>query len=166
MRKLQIGVFTSQKNIDEEALKLAYEAGKEIAKADCVLITGGLDGGMEAACKGAKEEKGLTVGILGGEKKEDANKYVDIIIPTGIGFARNFCVALACDGIILVKGGVGALIETSYATYFHIPVIAVEGSGGTADFIGGKTVDEKKCDKVLIAKTPKQAVEKLLKLLG
>jgi len=159
----QIGVITSQKNADEKALSLCFETGRQIAKAGCVLVCGGLDGGMHSACKGAKSENGLTVGILPGESKKDANKYVDIVIPTGIGFARNSCVALSCDGIVLIKGGVGSLIESAYATFFKIPVVAVIGSGGTADKLAGTSVDEKKCDKVLVANNPKEAVEILLK---
>ena len=67
----------------------------------------------KSACKGAKDNEGLTIGILPQGDFESANKFCDVVIPTGIGFSRNFIVATSVDGIIVVGGGVGTLIEIS-----------------------------------------------------
>ena len=108
-------------NIKEE--QLAYNIGKIVAKAGAVLVCGGLKGIMAAACKGAKEERGLTVGILPGKEKMDANAFVDIAIPTSIGYARNAIVACSADIIVALPGSHGTLSEICYGIVFGRPVI-------------------------------------------
>jgi hypothetical protein len=80
-----------------------------------VLICGGLGGVMEAACRGVKEAGGLTVGILPGLDPSDANPYVDVVIATGLGEARNALVVNAADAVIAVGGGYGTLSEIGLA---------------------------------------------------
>jgi len=109
--------------VDSEIYNLAYEVGKEIARNGAVLICGGLSGVMEASCKGAKEEGGLTVGIIPTEDENDANKYVDIKIPTGIGYARNVPIILSAHAVIAINGSSGTLSEIGYALTFNKPII-------------------------------------------
>jgi len=70
---------------------------------------------MEAACRGAKEAGGLTVGILPGSDRSEANPYVDVVLPTGLGEARNALVVGAADVVIAVGGGYGTLSEIALA---------------------------------------------------
>src|SRR3990170_2876010 len=81
----------------KEIEKLAFETGFEIAKAGWILICGGMKGVMEACCRGAKYAKGLTIGILPGKSKCEANPYVDIPIATDMSHARNAIIARAAD---------------------------------------------------------------------
>jgi uncharacterized protein (TIGR00725 family) len=112
--------------VDSEIYNLAYEVGKEIAKNGAVLISGGLTGVMEAACKGASKEGGLTIGILPTVDENSANKYVDIKIPTGIGYARNLIVVLSSHAVIAVNGSSGTLSEISYSLTFNKPLIGLK----------------------------------------
>ena len=112
--------------VDSEIYNLAYEVGKEIARNGAVLICGGLSGVMEASCKGAKEEGGLTVGIIPTEDENDANKYVDIKIPTGIGYARNVPIILSAHAVIAINGSSGTLSEIGYALTFNKPIIGLK----------------------------------------
>lgn len=130
----------------EEVYSLAQETGKLIAKRGWVLICGGLSGVMEAACKGAKEEGGLTVGILPGYDGREANNYLDVKIPTGLGYARNILVVRACDVIIAIDGEYGTLSEIAFAFS--------EGK----QVYGINTWDIKGIQEV---KTPQQAIEKI-----
>jgi len=91
--------------------KVAYETGAEVAKSGSVLITGGLEGVMKAACHGAQDAGGITVGIIPQDDSSFANEYCDIVIPSGMGFARDFLNALSADGIIIIGGGSGTLAE-------------------------------------------------------
>ena len=112
MRRIQIAVIGYNKDrCTEVASKAAYETGREIALAGAVLVCGGLGGVMESACKGAKESGGTTVGIIPQEEFSYANEFCDIVLCTGIGYARDFIVASSADGIIAVGGGGGTLIE-------------------------------------------------------
>ena len=70
---------------------------------------------MEAACRGAREEGGATIGILPGLDREDANPYIDHAICTGVGHARNLAVAASGDAVIAVGGEFGTLSEIGLA---------------------------------------------------
>ncbi len=111
---------------------------------------------MEAACKGAKLAGGLTVAILPGSKRSQANKYADIIIPTGIGYARNKFVVKSGQVVIAVGGSYGTLCEISYALGYNIPVIGLN----TWKF------ERKGHPKapIIYVKTPEKAVELAVKI--
>jgi uncharacterized protein (TIGR00725 family) len=80
---------------------------------------------MEAACRGAKETGGLTIGILPSTDEEDANAWVDIRIPTGLGYARNALVVLSSHAVIAIDGAEGTLSEIGYAITFNKPLIGL-----------------------------------------
>lgn len=123
--KFRIGVIGGY-DVDSRIYRIAYEVGKEIAKNGCILVCGGLGGVMEAASRGAKENGGITVGILPGVRAEDANPYIDLPIPTGISYARNMIVVLSSDILIAIDGKYGTLSEISYANIFGKKVIGIE----------------------------------------
>lgn len=100
---------------EEKLVHLAEEVGRLLAKHGVIVITGGLGGVMEAACRGAALEGGITVGILPTLKKEDANPYVKIPIPTGIGEMRNALIVRASDALIAIGGEYGTLSEIAFA---------------------------------------------------
>jgi len=109
-----IGVIGGNE-VSDEVAESAYLVGKLIAQKGAVLLCGGLGGVMEAACKGAREAGGITVGILPGKDKSDANPYVEIAIPTGMGYTRNFVIAQAADVFIAIDGSYGTLSEIASA---------------------------------------------------
>ncbi|HHE36436.1 MAG TPA: TIGR00725 family protein [Candidatus Woesearchaeota archaeon] len=162
-RRLQIAVIGSSKSIcTKKAYRLAEKVGEEIAKIGAVTVTGGGHGVMEAAMKGAKKHGGLTLGILPWEKMENHNKYCDALVATGIGWSRDAINLNSCDGAIIVGGGAGTLNEATYAYIEDIPIVALTTSGGMAKTLTGIYFDERKTEKILGAKTPKEAVRKLL----
>lgn len=122
--RMQIGVIGASICSDEIG-EIAFQVGKEIAKTQAVLICGGLGGVMEAACRGAKEAGGLTIGILPGDRKEEANPFVDIKILTGLRDARNIIVVRSADTVIAISGGYGTLSEIAHALNLRIPVIGL-----------------------------------------
>lgn len=109
----------------EEEVNAAFEVGREIARRNCILVCGGMTGVMEAACRGAKSGEGLTVGIIPGETKAEANPYVDIPVVTGIGHARNIIVVRSSDAIIAIGGSYGTLSELAFALRLKIPIIGI-----------------------------------------
>lgn len=128
-------------NCNKEVAKLAYEIGRAVAKLEAVLVCGGLGGAMEAACQGAKSENGLTIGIITSYDKKDANEYCDIVIPSGLGFARNVLVVQSADVIVALPGEYGTLSEVAYALQFKKPVISLN-SWDIPGVIKVKTVEE------------------------
>jgi uncharacterized protein (TIGR00725 family) len=103
-----------------------------------VVVCGGLGGVMEAACRGAREAGGLTVGILPGLDRSAANPYVEVALPTGLGEGRNLLVVRAADALIAVGGGYGTLSEIALALKAGKPVVGlgsweIEGVQAVAD---------------------------------
>ena len=119
-----IGVIGGSAPTKEE-MAAAKAVGRALAKAGAVLICRGRGGVMEAACRGAKSAKGLTIGILPGTDRSEANPYVDIPIVTGIGEARNAIIARTAQAVIAVGGSYGTLSEIAFALSFGTPVIGL-----------------------------------------
>lgn len=102
---------------------VAEEVGRAIARAKAILICGGLGGVMEGAARGATEEGGLTVGILPGSDVRNANPYIQVPLPTGMGEGRNVLVARTADALIAIGGEWGTLSEVAMARKCHVPVV-------------------------------------------
>jgi uncharacterized protein (TIGR00725 family) len=96
-------------------LALAEEVGAGLAEAGAVVVTGGLGGVMEAACRGARSRLGMTVGLLPGTDRREANGWVEIAIPTGLGELRNGLLVRAGDALVAIGGGHGTLSEVALA---------------------------------------------------
>jgi uncharacterized protein (TIGR00725 family) len=151
---LFIGVIGGSE-VNPQTAAIAEEVGREIARKGAVLVCGGMGGVMEAACKGASSEGGLTIGILPGDSRNAANPYVKIPIVTGIGYARNVAVVKTSQAVIAIDGSYGTLTEIGYALQSGIPII---GLGTWALSIDGRT--EK---NIIIAKSAKSAVDKAMR---
>ncbi len=147
-------------------LELAERVGAEIAKRGAILACGGLGGVMEAACRGAKREGGQTVGILPTDEKSHANEYVDIAIPTGLGYARNFLVAKTGDAVIAIDGSAGTLSEMAIAWFSNKPVISLVPSGGWAAKLAGERIDDRRADSVYGATTAEEAVDMVFQAMN
>ncbi|MEX0910522.1 MAG: TIGR00725 family protein [Nitrosopumilaceae archaeon] len=162
-KKRQILVVGNNENGSTPELeKVAYETGFEIAKSDSVLITGGLGGVMRAACHGAKDGGGITVGIIPQNDPSFSNEYCDIVIPTGIGLARDFLNALSADGVIIIGGGSGTLSETCAAYIHNKPIAAIKNTGGIAEMFVDKYLDHRQNVKIVGVSSPKEAVKYIL----
>lgn len=109
----------------KEEAELAEAVGRKLAKQGAILVCGGLSGVMEAACKGASAEGGITIGILPGDSRQSANRHVQIPIVTGMGYARNAVVVKSAQAVIAIGGSYGTLSEISHALQSDIPVIGL-----------------------------------------
>jgi uncharacterized protein (TIGR00725 family) len=130
---------------------MAEAVGRGLAEAGATVVCGGLGGVMAAACRGAHAGGGLTVGILPGLDRAEANRWVDVAVPTGLGEARNVLVVRAADVVVAVGGGYGTLSEVAFALKTGTPVVGLHSWGieGTVE------VD-----------TPDEAVATALRLAG
>jgi hypothetical protein len=105
---------------------IAEEVGRLLAARGVVVVCGGLGGVMEAACRGAKSAGGTTVGILPGMDRGEANPWVEVAVPTGLGEARNALVVRAADVVIAVAGEFGTLSEIALALKTGKPVVGID----------------------------------------
>ena len=169
VKKIQIGVIGNNYDdslpLKSKTMDIAYDVGREIAKRNAVLICGGLGGVMEYASKGAKDNGGLTVGIVPQDDYSKANAFCDIVICTGIGDSRDFIVSYSSDGIISVGGGVGTLIELCVGYMAKKIMVSIEKSGGVSDIYGGKFLDERKRILIESYSSPSRAVDYIIEKL-
>jgi uncharacterized protein (TIGR00725 family) len=145
------------------ALEVAEQVGRLIALRGGVLVCGGLGGVMRAACKGAKKENGITIGILP-YTKEEANEYIDIAIPTNIGNVRNFIVANTGDAVIAIGGRWGTLNEISFRMISEKPLVLIKGTGGCVDEIVNSNIMQDIQSHYYIANSAEEAVEKAFEM--
>ena len=105
----------SQVPVDSDEYRFAYELGKELGKRNIAIVCGGRTGVMEAVCKGAKEENGLTIGIMPSYDGHEANPYVDLKINTGMNWNRNPIVVATGQIVVAIGGNYGTLSEIAYS---------------------------------------------------
>ena len=132
----------------------AEEVGRLLAEAGATLVCGGRDEVMAAAARGAKSAGGTTIGILPGESAADANEWIDHVVVTGIGHARNLAVVASGHAVIAVGGAWGTLSEIALARILGRPVVVLEPGWGVEG------------EGVVRATTPEEAVELALRLAG
>jgi len=104
----------------------AEAVGRLLAERGATVVTGGLGEVMAAAARGAKSAGGATIGILPGEVRRDANEWVDHIVVTGVGHARNLAVVASGDAVVAVGGRYGTLAEIGFALTLGRPVVVLE----------------------------------------
>ncbi|MGH8014977.1 MAG: TIGR00725 family protein [Candidatus Zixiibacteriota bacterium] len=124
MRKPVIAVIGAGK-CSKKLKDMAADVGRYIAENGGVLVCGGLGGTMEGAARGAKEAGGTTIGIIPGNNKSDANDFIDYVIVTGIGHARNILVVNSADAIVALPGKYGTLTEMAFALISGKPIVSV-----------------------------------------
>jgi len=140
----------------KEEARLAEAVGRELARQGAILVCGGLGGVMEAACRGASTEGGITIGILPGDNRQAANPYVQIPIATSMGYARNVIVVKSTQAVIAIGGSYGTLSEISHALQSDIPVIGLN----TWSLSRNNQLD----NSIIPARNPTEAVDKALEL--
>ena len=145
---IQISVIGSGAEHEEAA----EEVGRLLAERGATLVCGGLEEVMAAAARGAKSAGGVTIGILPGDSRSEANPWIDHAVATGTGHARNLAVAASGDAVIAVGGAFGTLSEIAYARLLGRPVVVLD-PGIAAPYAG-----------VVRASTPREAVEAALSL--
>ncbi len=123
---------------DDEVYRLAEEVGREIGKRGAALVCGGLGGVMEAAAKGASEAGALTIGILPGSDRADANPYIKVPIVTGLSHGRNLLIVRTADAVIALPGEYGTLSEIALALKLGKPVVGINTWDVAPDMIKAK----------------------------
>ncbi len=155
---------------DHATLVLAAEVGALVARLGLVLVTGGRDGIMEAASRGCTEAGGTVVAVVPGTSMDEANDFAQIVIPTGLGWARNVITGIAGDVIVAMGGAAGTLSEIAFAWMYGRPILALSSTGGWAGELAGRAIDHRRKDTVVdcptLAELERQLKENLLRNAG
>ena len=145
---MQVAVVGSGVEHEERA----EEVGRLLAERGCTVVCGGRGEVMAAAARGAKSAGGTTIGILPGDTRAGANEWIDHVIVTGIGHARNLAVVASGEAVIAVGGRWGTLAEIGFARTLGRPVVILEPGW--------------EIEGVERASSPEEAVERALALAG
>jgi uncharacterized protein (TIGR00725 family) len=148
MARVQVAVIGS--GAEHEAR--AEQVGRLLAERGATVVTGGLGSVMAAAARGAKSAGGTTIGIVPGETRRGANEWLDHVVVTGVGHARNLAVVASGDAVIAVGGQWGTLAEIGFAHVLGRPVVILEPGW--------------ELDGVQRASSPEEAVELALSRAG
>jgi len=152
-------------DIDKKTEDITIEVGRLLAQNKFIIACGGLSGVMEAVCRGAKEENGLTIGIIPHVEKSMANKYIDIVIPCPFSQARNIVVVLCGDACLAISGKAGTLSEICFAWIYQKPILALTSVKGWSSKIANQKLDDRRLDMVYGVETPLEAIMKIKELL-
>jgi hypothetical protein len=172
-RRSVVGVIGSSE-VAGEAARQAQAMGRVICRAGAHLVCGGLGGTMHEACRGFVEQRhelgrercGVTIGMLPGMFRTDANPYVDVIVPTNMGIMRNVLVVQTADVLVSVSGGSGTLSELAAGWQQGKTLIALSSTGGWSAELAGRLIDGRRPDAVIDAPTVEEAERRLLRLIG
>ncbi|MHA1453426.1 MAG: TIGR00725 family protein [Promethearchaeota archaeon] len=146
----------------KEVIQAAEQLGTLIIDNGFRIISGGLSGVMEAVSRGArnslKHQDGDIIGILPGFNKSDANAFVDIVIPTGFGFARNLIIVTAADLVVATDESISTKIGTLDNSNFKKSI-------GWSSIMGNLKLDETRNDKIHSAKNPEEVISMITEIL-
>ena len=152
--------------IDKKTEEMTIEIGKLLARNNYAVSCGGLTGVMEAVCAGAKQENGLTIGIIPYKEKSAANKYVDIAIPVPFSQARNIVVVLSGDVCVAIGGKAGTLTEITLAWIYGKPIIALSSIEGWSSKLAGEKIDDRRPDVIYKASNPEEVIKKINEIIA
>jgi uncharacterized protein (TIGR00725 family) len=153
-----------------EVLDAAEAVGRALVDAGFRVACGGLGGVMTAVCRGAcasaRWTEGTTVGILPSDDATTANPFVDVVIASGLGLARNVVLVASADAVVAVGGGSGTLAEMALAWQLGKPVVALDVGVGWSHELAGRAIDDRRADTLVRARSPEAAVAAVRAALG
>lgn len=137
---MQVGIIGGS-SVDKETYLMAQEVGRLLAARGATVICGGLSGVMEASARGAKSAGGTTIGIIPGTDSRSANRYIDHVVVTDMGHARNVIIAHTSDVLIAIGGEYGTLSEIAISLKLGKKVVSLI-SWDIAGVIKASTAEE------------------------
>ncbi|MBW2527391.1 MAG: TIGR00725 family protein [Deltaproteobacteria bacterium] len=167
-RRPVLSVIGNGTPLAQDVEALCEELGRRAIEAGYRIASGGLGGVMAAVSRGAHQassyREGDVLGILPTYDGDSANPHVDVVIPTGIGWARNLLVVASADVVVAVGGGSGTLSELAFAWQLQKPIIAMATAPGWSAKLGGSALDHRERPPVMAAQNAAEAIERALEV--
>ena len=163
-RKIISIIGGSDQTALEEDRAIALTIGKLLIDNGYRILCGGYGGVMEAVCKGARSSDkycdGDTIGVIASLDSNDANEFCDIVIATGIHYARNQIITASGDAIVAIGGGSGTLSELAFSWQMGKPIFSYTKTGWSGK-LSEMQLDNKRSDTIIGYDTAQQLIEKL-----
>ncbi|MBX2859657.1 MAG: hypothetical protein KTR14_00360 [Vampirovibrio sp.] len=132
-----------------KAYELAGNAGEFIARAGFTVISGCGSPATRYAAERALKANGSVVSIVPSDDINTENWPCTVLIPCGMGDARNLMMALAGDACLVIGGRAGTISEVCLAWLHHRPLLPLTGCGGWSDQLENSPPDERKNSEIL-----------------
>lgn len=166
----RVAAIAGANSASEPILKAAEAIGAGLVNAGLRVATGGLGGVMTAASRGARLAAGWTegsvVGVLPGLIAAEANPFVDLVVPTGMNYARNTILVAMADVVVAVGGGSGTLSEIALAWQHGKPIVTLDLGEGWSARLAGERLDHRRDDLLHRATSAEEAVKLAVRLVG
>lgn len=169
-KKFIIGIIGPNQSIcTKEVYDFGLSLGRRLIDDGYIIVCGGMYGIMEAVCRGARNSPlyyyGCTIGIIPSSDKTLANPFCDIVIPTGIGLARNVIIVNTADVIIAISGGAGTLSEIAYAWQMGKEILCFTEFEGWSKTLAGTQLDSTQSRKIKAVQSLEEILKELRKIL-
>ena len=165
-----VAAVVGANSASEELLAAAELIGAGLVDAGFRVATGGLGGVMTAASRGARQTgrwtDGSVIGVLPGLVASEANPFVDVVVPTGMNYARNIVLVAMADVVVAVGGGSGTLSEIALAWQHGKPIVALDLGEGWSSRLAGERLDHRRDDLLHRAVNADEAVRLAVMLAG
>lgn len=165
-----VAAIVGATSASDAILDAAEAIGAGLIDAGFRIATGGLGGVMTAASRGARGAAGWTegsvIGVLPGLVAGDANPYVDIVVPTGMNYARNTILVAMADVVVAVGGGSGTLSEIALAWQHGKPIVTLDLGEGWSARLAGERLDHRREDPLHRATSAQDAVRMAVQVVG
>lgn len=165
-----VAAVVGANSASDAVLVAAEQIGGGLVDVGFRVATGGLGGVMAAASRGARQaagwSDGTVIGVLPGLIAAEANPYVDVVVPTGMNYARNTILVAMADVVVAVGGGSGTLSEIALAWQHGKPIVTLDLGEGWSSRLAGERLDHRREDPLHRAVTAEDAVRLALMLVG
>jgi uncharacterized protein (TIGR00725 family) len=132
LRKPQVCVLGSAEP-GSSAYELAGDAGEALAVLGITVVSGCGSPATRVAAERALKAGGLVLSIVPPDEMPPRDWPASIVVPCGMGDARNLLMALAGDACIVIGGRAGTKSEVHLAWLHKRPLLPLVGCGGWSD---------------------------------
>lgn len=148
MRRPQVAVLGSA-DPGSSAVDRAAEAGALLAALGLTVVSGCGSPATRVAAERAIAAGGEVLSIIPPDVMPDGNWPATVVVPCGMGDARNLLMALAGDACIVIGGRAGTKSEVHLAWLHRRPLLPLVGCGGWSDALPGDPPDERRLSRIL-----------------
>jgi uncharacterized protein (TIGR00725 family) len=147
-RRPQVSILGSAEP-GSAAFELAGQAGELLAGLGITVVSGCGSPATRVAAERAIAAGGTVLSIVPPDQMPPADWPATVVVPCGMGDARNLLMALSGDACLVIGGRAGTISEVCLAWLHKRPLLPLTGCGGWSDGLLANPPDERKNSPIL-----------------